>query len=147
MKIPKIAACLAFLVSSAAFGADLFTVNVPVEIKSLNAAITGVQIYCQLTAREPATGAVGPFGPRKFTPTSPVTAGNYMGPSPVVMVFQTEDFAAAEQASLANVTGGSCRFSLYAGSSGYAPIGGETNPVLAQRPGTPFRSQVIFTFP
>jgi hypothetical protein len=129
----------------AALAADAFTVNVPVDFKSLNAAVNFVRIRCTLTARDPGTLAMTDFGPPKWTDL-PVTGGA-TPTAPVVLVWRVEDFTPAQQANFGNVTGGGCQFQLSASGSLYIPYGGETGPLLAQRPGAPFRSRVTFTFP
>lgn len=146
MRLPLLAFAITIAVEPAATGADAFTINVPVEFKSLDAAVTAVRIHCSVTGKDPVT-----LGPKSFGPSSgkwvdlPIVGGAYGGPSTVTLVFKTEDFSAAEQAALGTVTGGACEFSLRAGGAGYQPYGGETAPILAQKPGAPFKSQVSFS--
>ena len=138
----------ALVAASPALGADLFTINVPVEFKSLNSAITGVEINCHIQGKDPVTFNTRNFGSAMGkSVTLPVTGGNYTGPSPVAVVFKTEDFSSDEQKSLSSVTGGTCHFTLNAGGNSYQPYGGETSPTLAQKPGAPFKWTTTFTFP
>jgi hypothetical protein len=143
---------LAFAIATArtASGADAFTINVPVEFKNLNAAVTAVRIRCVLTGRDPVTLVPRIFGPgwgRKSVDL-PVAGGAYKGRSPVTLVFKTEDFTALEQAALGNVTAGGCDFSILTdGSMEYVPYGGESGPILAQMPKAPFKHELHFTVP
>lgn len=148
MKISKILLAGALATAPAALATDAFTISVPVEFHSLNAAVTAVRIRCTLQSRDAVTGSLSTFGPAAGKSTDlPLTGGNYTGPTPLTFVFATEDFSPAQQAILSSVTGGRCWFNLLTPTGQYIPYGGETTPVLAQRPGTPFRSQVTFTFP
>ena len=149
MKVTKLLLAAVFAAAApAALAIDAFTISVPVDFKSLNSSVSAVRIRCSLQMRDAVTGTPMAFGPAAGKSADlPVTGGNYTGPSPLVFVFRTEDFSAAEQATLSSVTGGRCWFNLITPTGQYIPYGGETTPVLAQRPGTPFRSQVTFTFP
>ncbi len=145
--LARIGVLIALATSPAAFAVDLFTVNVPMDVKNLNAAITHVSVYCSLWMRNPVTGALGPIGPNKFSSEYAPVGGNYTGPSPLTFVWRTEDFAVADLSNLSYVTGGMCQLGLEAGSDRYAPTGGSSSPVLASKPGTTYRPQVTFTFP
>lgn len=137
-----------FMAASPALGADLLTINVPVEFKSLNSSITGVEINCHVQGKDPVTFLTRNFGSAMGkSVTLAVTGGNYTGPSPVAVVFRTEDFSSDELKSLSSVAGGTCHFTLNAGGVGYQPYGGETSPTLAQKPGAPFKWTTSFTFP
>jgi hypothetical protein len=125
---------------------DAFTVSVPVDFRSLNSAVTTVEIRCSLTARSAVSTTTTDAGHPKYA-RLPVTGGNYPGPSPITVVWTLEEFPEPERANLPWVNGGSCIFQLVTPTGTYVPYGGETSPILAQRPGSPFRERVSFTFP
>lgn len=141
---------LAFSAAVPASGTDLRTVNVPVEFKNLNAAVIGVRVTCKLAGKDPVTLAPRDVG--RVDKTLTLSGGNYMGPSPVTIVFNPS--TTLDLDLLNTTTGGSCEFALLfltgAGSSvgTYVPAAGDTQqPLFAQQPGAPFRQKVTFTFP
>ena len=119
--LTRLAAILALTVSTAAPAVDLFTVNVPVDVKTLNAAATSIGVNCALNWRNPAASGMDQFGPLKFSTRYPLTGGSYTGPSPLTFVWRTEDFSAVDLPNVPIVLGGSCQLTIYAGSAGFVP--------------------------
>jgi hypothetical protein len=123
------------------------TVNVPVEFKNLNAAVTTIDVTCKLTGKDPITLAPKNVGDE--TRSLRVLDGNYTGPSPVTFIFSSTSDSGSDSKNeeLLTATGGSCEFGLVTRDSGGKPTAGDTRPVFAQQPGTPFKQKVTFTFP
>jgi hypothetical protein len=122
------------------------TVNVPVEFKNLNAAVTKIEVTCKVTGKDPITLTEKTVA--QDTIVLHVTGGNYTGTSPVAFVFTTtKDLGSNANEELLSATGGSCEFALLAQGDSIKPTAGDTRPVFAQQPGTPFKQKVTFTFP
>ncbi|MCM3878047.1 MAG: hypothetical protein NEA02_16730 [Thermoanaerobaculia bacterium] len=124
----------------------------PVEFKNLNAAVTMVDVRCSLTGKDPITLLEKTVGGE--IRALPVTGGNYTGPSPLTFTFlegtgavKANSQSKAEVDALKTATGGSCEFRLLTQSGADKPTAGDTRPVFAQKPGTPFKQKVNFTFP
>lgn len=149
---PILFACafgLAIPAAPRASGAGI-AVNVPVEFRNLNAAVTHVEVSCRLTGRDPITLVEKTVGGENRVLA--VTGGNYTGPSTLTFTFGEfleggKARPSAEADALNTATKGSCEFSLVTQGSSGKPVAGDTRPVFAQKPGTPFRQKVTFTFP
>jgi hypothetical protein len=134
---------LAFF-ATAAMAADLFTLNVPVEVSHLHPSVTQIRVLCHLTGRDAATGNPTNYGPTMGkSQTFPVTAGAFTGTA--LIVFNTADFTPAQLTNLTSVSSGDCMLQLFASGNWYQPYSSSTGPVVAHAVGTPFNSQSNFT--
>ncbi len=136
--VPAVA--IGLLAAAPAFAADAFTLEIPVEFKNLNPAIKSVLIRCLLEGEDPATHKPHAFGKPKSLSLA-LTNGNYTGPTPVKIVYQTQDFAAADQPLLNSVATAQCNFDLVTATGTLNPANGATtNPVLEHKNGTPYET-------
>ena len=151
MKISILAVALgAMLAASPAMAIDAVTLLVPVHFNNLSSDVQKVAINCQLKGINPNTGFESDLSGDNSDHVVylPLTNGNYVGPSPVSVVFKTENFpSATDQLLLANPSTLSCQFSFVTATGNYVPYYYTTTPLLGHQAGTAFDQNAQITVP